>query len=546
MARAKFMLLLLLTSVFSGCLGAEITNWGDDGIEVNWAGPAKNVSIDTAFGDNSKMQNMKAIGCDDNKTLPTNSQAATWETMEPVTITGWLSALHHFTEGAGNSETSLSNALSTSVVIEKMSWEDAVKQHDDGGMGARVQVKDWGDPVDNGNALPYSPKTAGHPKLDGSGDAVTNYAVAGLIPATEEVLEGTEALRWHTPVKISGYLLYSPGVSSSDYYPTSVLQTLRSGGKCELYRLGTDGFRGNMLVTKIETVETTISLESGYSAPVGGVNTWLFTMLVLAIGGGGAFGVFTISTIIQRQGASAAAKVLLGREGMAAAKSVISDSKQAKKDGLEHTGVRKKAKQDAAEAKKTKHLDVEDVEIKGFDLESILKSGPSEGGVKEASGGGVVLTQEAEVFEEDLESGAFTPPEIESGGYDIPSRGSRDRFSDGEASRGSSMFSGNDGNERGVVSLTDDNPRSIPKKEKHFSSMGSSLSSSPIKEKQASRNLAVRKTRRAKSQMDPQDQPQVQEQPKASEQPGKRGPPKSQPKRSSPSVAEDDFSDFSL
>jgi hypothetical protein len=434
----------------------------------------------------------------------------------------------------------LSNALSTSVVIEKMSWEDAVKQHDDGGMGARVQVKDWGDPVDNGNALPYSPKTAGHPKLDGSGDAVTNYAVAGLIPATEEVLEGTEALRWHTPVKISGYLLYSPGVSSSDYYPTSELQTLRSGGKCELFRLGTDGFRGNMLVTKIETVETTISLESGYSAPVGGVNTWLFTMLVLAIGGGGAFGVFTISTIIQRQGASAAAKVLLGREGMAAAKSVISDSKQAKKDGLEHTGVRKKAKQEAAEAKKTKHSDVEDVEIKGFDLDSILKSGPSEGGVKEASGGGVVLTQEAEVFEENAESGAFTPPEIESGGFSIPSRG------DGDASRGSSMFGGNDGNERGVVSLTGDNPRSTPKKEKHFSSIGSSLSSSSITEKQAPQNRAVRKTRKAKSQVQPQDQPQVQEEPKAKELPGKRGPPKSKPKRSSPSVAEDDFSDFSL
>ena len=108
------------------------------------------------------------------------------------------------------------------------------------------------------------------------------------------------------------------------------------------------------------------------------------------------------------------------------------------------------------------------------------------------------------------------------------------------------MFSGNDGNERGVVSLTGDNPRSMPKKEKHFSSMGSSLSSSPIKEKQAPQKRAVRKTRKAKSQVQPRDQPQIQDQPKTRGQPGKKGPPKSQPKRSSPSVADDDFSDFSL
>lgn len=534
------MLLLLLTSVFSGCLGSEITQWGDDGITVDWTGPEKNVSIDTAFGDDSKMQNMKAIGCDDNKTMPTNSQAATWDTKKGVTITGWLSALHHYTEGAG-ADGSLSRALSTSVVIEKMSWEDALKQYEDGGMGARVQVKDWGDPLENGNALPYAPKTAGHPKLDGSGDPVTEYAVAGLIPATEDVLDGTEALRWHTPVKITGYLLYSPGVSSSDYYPTSAVQVLQSGSGCELFRLGTDGFRGNMLVTKIETPETTISLESGYNAPVGGVNTWLFTMLVLAIGGGGAFGVFTISTIIQRQGASAAAKVLLGREGMAAAKQVRSDSKQAKKDGLENTGIRKKAKQDAAAAKSAKIVEIDDVEIKGFDLDTILKSGPSEGGVKEVSGGGVVLTQEAEEFDVKAESGAFSPPSSfdPEPAYSQPSRVSRES---GFSTNKSSLPR----NQTSALSLDEEAPKSIPRK-KHFSSQASSLS--PVQksnETPAPQKRSVRKTRKAKPQSDTSTQPQAQPQPR--KQPTPRSQPKdSQAKRSSPSLAgDDDFSDFSL
>ena len=501
MARRSLLGLLLCATMLAGCIGVDTPEWGSDGVSVDWNGPDNQVNITSSFGNNEYMSNLTPVGCNESGQMPTSSQlvSGNWENSMPVTITGWASAIHHYSEGAGNNEDSVNRAISTTIVVEYMSYDMALQKYETGDLGTRVQVKDWGDPVDDGIARPYAPETTGQPKLELQ-EENTDFVVAGLIPSSESILEGMEAINWHEPVKITGYMLYSPSAKSkNDYYPQ---QEVKAIGDCVLTRVGSDGFRGNILVMTIETPDERMTLTEGYSSSVGGLNTWLFTVLILAAGGGGAFGLFFISTIIQRQGASAAAKVLLGEGSFSAAKEVKQEAKIAKREGFEtEVSIAKKA-----EPKPKKKEKEEEVEIKGFSLDSILGQGASHGPA-EAAGGGVLMTEEADEIEQKKATGEYDVGAEGAEYYDEPAPRS---FSTGG-------FVGGGGR------IVADDPEPEPRQ--HFSSTQASINE-PTAPK-------TRKTRKAvrRSEPEPQDEPK------------RRGPP---PKKKSSVSDDEDFSDFSL
>jgi hypothetical protein len=362
------------------------------------------------------------------------------------------------------------------------------------------------------------------------GEEETDFHAAGLIPASADVLEGMEAINWHKPVKISGYMLYSASSSTSpyDYYYTkSDEPDVKTIGDCELLRTGSDGFRGNILVMSIETPDERITLNEGYSSSVGGLNTWFFTILVLVIGGGGAFGMFIFSTLMQRQGAASAAKVLLGEGGLAAARKVMTDAKEERKEGVEtsRTSIAKKPE------KSKKQEKVEEVSIKGFSLDSILAADSSSVGPAEVEGGGVELTMEADEIAQKMESGEFDVGE-EGGVFEEDTSPRSFSISGGSSSQssGSGFVSGSG---RDLSNPVEEEPK------RHFSSAQSS-----INEPSSAPTRKTIKTRRTRQSSEPQEQQESA--PTGGDGPPKkkRGPP---PKRGQGEAKDDgDFSDFSF
>ena len=530
MARAILLALLLCATLLSGCTGITAADWGEDGIEVDWNGPDNLVQIKSAFGNDEAMSNLTAVGCNETGKMPSSEDlyVDSYEPEMPVVLAGWVSAVHHYQNGAGAGEDSISRAVSTAVVIQHMSYDSAMFNYDSGVMGTRVQVKDWGDPNEDGVARPYEPDTAGKPKLE-RGEEETDFHAAGLIPASADVLEGMEAINWHKPVKISGYMLHSSSAASPyDYYYTkSSAPVVMTTPSCELLRTSSDGFRGNILVMSIETPDDRITLEDGYSSSVGGLNTWLFTILVLIIGGGGAFGMFIFSTMMQRHGAASAAKVLLGEDGLAAAKKVMAEAKEERKEGVEtsRTSIANKPKKD------TKQEKVEEVSIKGFSLDSILAADTSSAGPAEAEGGGVQITMEADEISQKMDSGEYDVGE-ESGVYEEDPNPRSFSISGGDSSRGGSGSGFVGGSGRDFSQPVEEEPK------RHFSS-----SQASINEPSGAPTRKTIKTRRAKQSSQPQEQESA---PASDDGPPKkkRGPP---PKRQQSATEDDgDFSDFSF
>ena len=530
MARAILLALLLSATLLSGCTGIDSPDWGNDGIEVDWNGPDNLVNIKSAFGNDEAMSNLTAIGCNETGKMPSSSDlsADNYEPEMPVVLAGWVSAVHHYQNGAGAGEDSISRAVSTAVVIQHMSYDSAILNYDNGVMGTRVQVKDWGDPNEDGVARPYEPDTAGKPKLE-RGEEETDFHAAGLIPASADVLEGMEAINWHKPVKISGYMLHSYSAASPyDYYYTKSSEpVVMTTPNCELLRTSSDGFRGNILVMTIETPDDRITLNEGYSSSVGGLNTWIFTILVLAIGGGGAFGMFIFSTMMQRHGAASAAKVLLGEGGLAAARKVMSDAKEERKEGVEtsRTSIANKPE------KAKKQEKVEEVSIKGFSLDSILAADSSSAGPAEAEGGGVQLTMEADEIAQKMESGEYDVGE-EGGVYEEDPTPRSFSISGGSSSGdgGGGFVSGSG---RDFSNPVEEEPK------RHFSSAQAS-----INEPSSTPTRKTIKTRKTRQSSEPQEQQE-------SVPTGGDGPPKKKrgpPPKGRKSVADDDgdFSDFSF
>ena len=374
--------LAMLIVPLSGCLGADTAEWGSETGQLTVDVDGDDVTIDTKLTGDSHTMEVSKYGCGEDNDV--------------FRLEGWLPQFHHYPQGADEpgEDDDLLMAVTVVVIIELMEFEDAKKKVATD--VKRVDVKDFGDPMTGGKANPLSPKTLGEPKLDKN----TGFMTLGLIPSTENIQYGMAAIEWHLPVKIEGYFLTRQNGSNignalkpGEEPPDSLNCRLSKGPGNEVF-----------LVTKMTLGEDKIVTMSGDHADewVNGdvpiLGRWLYIVSLLALGGGGAFGLFIVSMTLQRKGAAAAASMLLGEDRVMKAKSIKQDVKEAREDGLEiSTTKRKKERRDTG-------VKLHDSNIKGFSLDNVLGSGPSiSASAMEVVGGGVVVTDEAIDMEEKME-----------------------------------------------------------------------------------------------------------------------------------------------
>ncbi|MDP6011035.1 MAG: hypothetical protein QF707_04510 [Candidatus Poseidoniaceae archaeon] len=377
---------VMFLAPLSGCVGSDMPEWGNDSGEISVTVVDSKVTINSKLTEGGTLHSMSATktGCDN-------------DTNEPFVVEGWLSQFHHYPMSADEAgdDDDLLMGVTTVAIIELMSFDMALEVSP--ANAPRVDVKDFGDPATGGKANPLAPRTLGEPKLDKD----TGFMTLGLIPANENILFGLNAFDWHIPVRLSGYFLTKEENSTLG-------NSLNIGGKrpddvgCRLSKgPGGEAF----LVEEIQLGEDTIISMSGESSDewVNGdvpiIGRWVYMISLMAVGGGGAFVLFGVSTAMQRKSAAAAASMLLGAERVSKAKGIKKEIKDARDDGLEITKT-KRSKGGASSATPK----VEDEDIKGFSLDNILESGPSiSSSTVEMGGGSVLVTDEAIDMDEKLE-----------------------------------------------------------------------------------------------------------------------------------------------
>jgi hypothetical protein len=317
-------------------------------------------------------------------------------------------------------------------------------------------------------------------------DSSSKWFVLGLIPTTENILYGMQALgEWHQPIQIEGYLVDTNKTMSAGYYSSHH----EVNDNCEM-GIGQNNIESvYLMVTSIKLQDSVVTSDGDSSeewvlgdVPFLGRNGFIMFFLIFGIGG--AVTMFIFSKITVAKGASHAMEILVGKKAMAAVSKVKSDMKQAKSSGMKSSKERNaEARKDASvEAKKegvkpAKRETADSVSLTGFDLDSALQSGPSESitsdfGSKSSS---VVTTTEAKNIESQVTS--------------IPRSVSRES---------SPVTSAVPATQSSVISNTD----SAPSKRSHFSS---SVSGSSKPQQQPKKKVV--KKRAAKKVQQPEVEP---------------------------------------
>ena len=439
--------------LLAGCLSPTTAGWGQGDGEVKVDFSTESTSATSSLGDEKQsFDELLPVGCDDTRTLDNGGN--------PIKFTGYMAASHFYeTHDSLNGAKDLDLAVTVSVAIKSMSMNEAVGV--DGEQIPRIQVKNWN--------LPLYPETgAGNIDLDEiDSDSSSKWFVLGLIPTTENILYGMQALgEWHQPIQIEGYLVDTNKTMSAGYYSSSH----EVNGNCEM-KIGQSNIESVYLMVTSIKLEDSVITSSGDSS-----DEWVlgdvpilgrggFIMFILIVGIGGAVTMFMFSKIAVAKGASHSMETLVGKKAMAAVSRVKSDMKQARSVGMKSSKQRNaEARKDAStEAKKegvipAKRETADSISLTGFDLDSALQSGPSESitsdfGSKSSS---VVITTEAKNIESKVTS---IPRSV--------------------APRSSPVTSTVHTTQSSVISNTD----SVPSKHSHFSSSvaGSSKPQQPKK-----------------------------------------------------------------
>ena len=387
--------------LLAGCLSPTTAGWGQGDGEVKVDFSTESTSATSSLGDEKQsFDELLPVGCDDTRTLDNGGN--------PIKFTGYMAASHFYeTHDSLNGAKDLDLAVTVSVAIKSMSMNEAVGV--DGEQIPRIQVKNWN--------LPLYPETgAGNIDLDEiDSDSSSKWFVLGLIPTTENILYGMQALgEWHQPIQIEGYLVDTNKTMSAGYYSSSH----EVNGNCEM-KIGQSNIESVYLMVTSIKLEDSVITSSGDSS-----DEWVlgdvpilgrggFIMFILIVGIGGAVTMFMFSKIAVAKGASHSMETLVGKKAMAAVSRVKSDMKQAKSSGMKSSQERNaEARKDASvEAKKeglkpAKRETADLISLTGFDLDSALQSGPSESitsdfGSKSSS---VVITTEAKNIESKVTS----------------------------------------------------------------------------------------------------------------------------------------------
>jgi hypothetical protein len=359
--------------LLAGCLSPTTAGWGQGDGEVKVDFSAESASATSSLGDEKEsFDELLPVGCNDTRVLDNGGS--------PVKFTGYMAASHFYeTHDSLSGAKDLDLAVTVSVAIKSMSMNEAVGV--DGEQIPRVQVKNWN--------LPLYPETgAGNIDLDEVDiDSDSKWFVLGLIPTTENILYGMQALgEWHQPIQIEGYLVDTNKTISSGYYSSYH----EVNDNCEM-KIGQNNIESVYLMVTSIKLEDSVITSSGDSS-----DEWVlgdvpilgrggFIMFILIAGIGGAVTMFMFSKIAVAKGASHSMEVLVGKKAMAAVSRVKSDMKQARTAGMKSSKQRNaEARKDAStEAKKegvkpAKKQTVESASLAGFDLDSALQAGPSE------------------------------------------------------------------------------------------------------------------------------------------------------------------------
>ena len=392
MRRGLVVLYLLSLMLLAGCLSPTTAGWGQGDGEVKVDFSIESTSATSSLGDEKEsFDQLLPVGCNETRVLDNGGS--------PVKFTGYMAASHFYeTHDQLNGAKELDLAVTVSVAIKSMSMNEAVSV--DGEQIPRVQVKNWN--------LPLYPETgAGNIDLDEVDmDSSSKWFVLGLIPTTENILYGMQALgEWHQPIQIEGYLVDTNKSITAGYYSSYH----EVNDNCEM-KIGQNNIESvYLMVTSIKFEDSVITSNGGSSdewvlGDVPMLGRGGFIMFLLIAGIGGAVTMFMLSKIAVAKGASHSMEVLVGKKAMAAVSRVKSDMKQARSAGMKSSKQRNvEARQDAStEAKKegvkpAKKQTVDSPSLAGFDLDSALQSGPSESITSEfgSKSSSAVVTTEA-------------------------------------------------------------------------------------------------------------------------------------------------------
>ncbi len=510
MGRGKFGAILLFSLLFAGCFGEPIVNWGDDNDEfkTTWDNNPENlVNVSSKISEGTVQMELTAQGCDDNG--GELKAGSTGEVTQEVRVSGWLISSKHFTDGVKGQPSQ--QVIPTSVLIALDDFDTAKgKTFED---YDKLTVKEWDTPT----ALTTMPK------LDSATLTHTKYGIVGLIPANENILDGFAALNdWHQPIELVGY-----AVNTNNPTNGVMVGEWTVGEDCRAITLAANGI--SMVVTSLNLDDNAISMDGKANSEwskgdVPFIGTYLYMLLVLIAGGGGAFLLFTFSMGMERHGAKAAAKSMLTDAQMKMAKVVRKDVKKAKKDGLDMSAGSMIGNEEKKEEKNKVTQKLDD-----FDVESVLSSiGEGRGQGAELGGGGVVLTDDAYDMGDQLQEA------IDSGGVNLGD--STERIGHTLAFDIDDILNPQAEEEedsRGFTTTTTQRSSSPPKERRSMSGR-QSASSEDHQDEAVERGPPKRRSvRKTKSRSDDQETP-------------KKSPPvRKAPKRTSVND-DDDFSDFSF
>ena len=354
MARPKVRLAMLLVLVMfmSGCIYSTTPEWGTGDGQLKVEISDGKADIKSQLGEGYE-ESVDLIECDN----------------QSIKVTGLL--ISAMVYEAHPDDNSIESAMGAAVIIHTMTWSQA--EAVETGTAGKVALKDWTSPI--------NPAESGGSEITNNED---DWEVIGIIPGSENIANGLNVLdHWHQPIELTGYVVDASGLGTLD------------ADNCKKL----DGQGHGMVVTKIRAEEGTVSLdgESDDEYLLGDTDIFgrvSFILFFIVVGLGGGLGLYTVSTMVIRQGAKSTAETLLGREGFAKAVQMKKDLRRSKKDGLESVTDRAaKQKKMSPPPKKKK---TEEAAISGFSLDSILSSDEESGPQSFGSSGSVVVTSEAE------------------------------------------------------------------------------------------------------------------------------------------------------
>ena len=405
MRRGRFAVLLVLSMALAGCLGPSTASWGADNGEIDVQFSRESTTVTSGLGsESSKITDLQAIGCGpDSGDLGANYSTT-------VSFTGYLAASQFYSSHSEPTASGLDMGVTTSVAIEHMTFQMAKDVVE--GEGSRIDVKNWDNPL--------NPETGGAAKLHKGDTFDSRWYILGLIPTTENIHDGLTSLdEWHQAVSINGYLVQTQST------PDGFFKSQTAEKDCSLSIDTANIERVYVFVTSIELDGATISSngesdEEWVHGDVAFIGRTGYILFFLAFGVGGGVGAFILSKMFVHQGAKSTMKTLLGKSGMAAIKQVKKDVKSAKSSGLTSPTERKSEARKHASGNQPQQSKKSSSEpaLAGFDLDSVLSSGPSMGSTNEFGGKGssVVETIESQEMEREIteQSSVTSAPMMQS------------------------------------------------------------------------------------------------------------------------------------